>query len=119
MQDTVRNYTSFADFWPYYLSEHANATNRRVHVAGTTLAFTVCCYALITDQFTLLWLVPLVGYGGAWFGHFVIEKNRPATFRHPLYSLMGDFKMCTLTYTGQLKQELQKHNISSQQELPD
>jgi len=72
------DFQSFAEFYPYYLQEHGNPTCRRLHVVGTTL---------------LLVLLPVVGYGFAWVGHFFFEKNRPATFKHPWYSLMGDFVM--------------------------
>ena len=110
--NTGQNYNSFAEFWPYYLAEHAQAANRKVHVAGTTLATFSLCYALLSECYTFLWLAPLIGYGFAWSGHFFIEKNRPATFHYPLYSLLGDFKMCALTYMGMMGSELQKHNIT-------
>lgn len=107
----VEVYTSFRAFWPYYLSEHAEPVNRYIHVIGTTLALVLSGYAVLAGSYNLLWGAPLVGYGGAWIGHFFIEKNRPATFRYPIYSLLGDFKMCALIYTGQLNNELMKHNI--------
>ncbi|WP_237056741.1 DUF962 domain-containing protein [Microbulbifer sediminum] len=84
---------SFADFYPFYLNEHANLTCRRLHFVGTLLVIAL----LLTTAFTgnLLWLlaVPVAGYGFAWAGHFFFEHNRPATFKHPLYSLLGDFVM--------------------------
>ena len=109
---TGQKYDSFSDFWPYYLAEHAQAVNRIIHVTGTTLAGGFLVYAIISGQYNFLWLVPLIGYGFAWLGHFFVERNRPATFRYPLYSLLGDFKMCALTYMGMMKHELQKHNIT-------
>ena len=86
-------YASFRDFYPYYLSEHRNATCRVLHFAGSTLVLGIIAAAVITGKLWLLWFVPLAGYGFAWVGHFAYEKNRPATFKHPWYSLMGDWVM--------------------------
>lgn len=83
---------SFGDFYPYYLGEHAHPVNRRLHFVGTTLVWVLLVAAPLVDL-RLLFALPFAGYGFAWVGHFVVEKNRPATFRHPLWSLMGDFKM--------------------------
>ena len=91
---------SFADFYPYYLAEHENRTSRRLHVIGTTLALLLLLYALATQRFALLLVVLVVGYGFAWVGHFFFEKNRPATFKHPLYSLRGDFRLWFETIRG-------------------
>lgn len=90
MQD---KFESFADFYPFYLNEHRNIVCRRLHFAGTFLVIALLVMVAWSRNLSWLWLVPLVGYGFAWVGHFVFEKNRPATFRHPLYSLMGDFVM--------------------------
>ncbi|MFI2809800.1 MULTISPECIES: DUF962 domain-containing protein [Microbulbifer] len=86
-------FRSFADFYPYYLGEHADITCRRLHFVGTSLVIALLLLTLVTGN--LLWLLamPLAGYGFAWAGHFFFEHNRPATFRHPLYSLLGDFVM--------------------------
>lgn len=94
---------SFAEFWPFYLREHSHPTNRRVHFVGTLLVHLVFIYTLFTQEWQLLWLLPVLGYGFAWFGHFIIEKNRPATFKHPLWSLRGDFKMFYWILFGKLK----------------
>lgn len=94
---------SFAEFWPFYLQEHSHPTNRRVHFIGTLLVHLVLIYALFAQEWQLLWLLPVLGYGFAWFGHFIIEKNRPATFKHPLWSLRGDFKMFYWILFGKLK----------------
>jgi len=93
----------FRDFYPFYLSEHAHPTSRRLHVIGTGLVIATVLVALATRRFSLLWLIPLLGYGFAWVGHFFFEKNRPATFRHPLYSLAGDFVMFKDVLTGRIK----------------
>ena len=86
-------FQSFSEFYPYYLAEHANVTFRKLHLVGSWLVLGVIASSLITSNFALLWLIPVVGYGFAWVGHFFYEKNRPATFRHPLYSLLGDWVM--------------------------
>jgi hypothetical protein len=85
--------SSFGEFYPSYLEEHADRTSRRLHFVGTSLALLLLVYALATRRWSVLILAPVVGYGFAWIGHYVFEKNRPATFRHPLYSLMGDCRM--------------------------
>lgn len=94
---------SFAEFWPFYLQEHSNQTNRRLHFAGTFLVHLLIIYTFVTQQWSLLWIAPVLGYSFAWVGHFIIEKNRPATFKHPLWSLRGDFKMFYLMLLGKLK----------------
>jgi hypothetical protein len=86
-------YASFGEFYPYYLSEHRRSGTRRLHFAGTLLVLVALGCVLATQRWVFLWLLPLFGYGFAWLGHFAVERNRPATFRHPLYSLIGDFRM--------------------------
>ena len=87
------DYRSFADFYPYYLAEHSKRSTRRLHFFGTLLVLVTVAYCVVTQRWMLLLLAPVFGYGLAWIGHFVFEKNRPATFKHPLYSLAGDFVM--------------------------
>ncbi|CAM3670369.1 MULTISPECIES: DUF962 domain-containing protein [Pseudoalteromonas] len=96
-------FTSFKRFYPFYLQEHRNATCRRLHFAGSFLVLLVILYALFSQQFSLLWLLPIIGYGFAWVGHFFFEKNRPATFKHPLYSLLGDWVMFKDMLVGKIK----------------
>jgi hypothetical protein len=79
------------EFYPYYLSEHQNATSRKLHFIGTGLLFVILFVALFLRNYSLLFAIPLVGYGFAWVGHFFFEKNKPATFKYPLYSLASDF----------------------------
>lgn len=88
-----RDYQRFADFYPFYLAEHSDATSRRLHFVGTSCFIGFVIIALASGRLWLLALGPLLGYGLAWVGHFFFEKNRPATFRHPFYSLLGDFVM--------------------------
>jgi hypothetical protein len=89
----IAQFRSFAEFYPYYLSEHSNPICRRLHFVGTSLVIALLAYTIGSGKWMLLLAVPLVGYGFAWVGHFFFEKNRPATFTHPLYSLIGDFAM--------------------------
>jgi hypothetical protein len=84
-------YRSFREFYPDYLAEHRNPTCRRLHFVGTALVLIVAVTAIVTRQWIWLLAIPVLGYGFAWIGHFVFERNRPATFKHPLYSLAGDF----------------------------
>ena len=89
----AERYTSFREFYPFYLGEHSNRTCRRLHFAGSALVLVTLVLAIVTRRWESLWLLPLIGYGFAWVGHFFFEKNRPATFTYPLYSLMGDWVM--------------------------
>jgi hypothetical protein len=86
-------FNSFKEFYPYYLSEHSNKTCRAVHFIGSTLVIIVFIIAITTRHFRLLFLLPFIGYGFAWIGHFVFEKNKPATFKYPIYSFIGDWVM--------------------------
>ena len=85
--------SGFRDFYPYYLSEHRDPRCRRLHVAGTLFALLAVGAAIATGRWLLLLAIPVFGYGFAWIGHFAFERNRPATFRHPLYSLLGDLAL--------------------------
>ncbi|MBV1814844.1 DUF962 domain-containing protein [Pseudomonas viridiflava] len=91
--DTAKPFTRFADFYPYYLDEHRSSTSRRLHFFGTTLVIFLLAFGIGSGRWWLLALLPVAGYGFAWAGHFFFEKNRPATFKHPFYSLLGDFVM--------------------------
>ena len=90
MDERIKTYQ---EFYKYYLSEHQNTTSRLLHVIGTTIVIALTITAIYHRNFKLLWLVPLAGYGFAWVGHFFFEKNKPATFKYPLWSLKSDFKM--------------------------
>jgi len=96
------HYASFREFYPFYLSEHANRTCRRLHVVGSTLVLIVLALACISQRWMLLWLLPLLGYGFAWVGHFFFEHNHPATFTYPLYSFAGDWVMYWQVLTGRI-----------------
>jgi hypothetical protein len=95
-------YRRFAEFYPSYLAEHRHPVSRRLHFFGTLLVLVTLVYAVATARWAWLLAMPLFGYGLAWLGHFVFERNRPATFRHPLYSLAGDFVMFRDMLTGRV-----------------
>ncbi len=95
-------YPSFRAFYPFYLSQHADLTCRRLHVVGSTLVLCLLAYTLWSQQWGLLLALPVLGYGFAWVGHFVFERNKPATFEYPLYSFMGDWVMYWQWLTGRL-----------------
>ncbi len=99
----VPAFASFREFYPFYLGEHANVVSRRLHVLGTSLALILLALAALSGRRELYWLVPICGYGFAWVGHFFFEHNRPATFRHPLYSLAGDFVMARDILIGRIR----------------
>ena len=98
----MRKYSSFAEFYPFYLGEHAKRATRRLHFLGSSLA--LLCLAALVFTADPWWLAAglIAGYGFAWLAHLVFEKNRPATFRHPLYSLMGDWVMFWQILTGKI-----------------
>jgi hypothetical protein len=104
---------SFEDFWPHYLAEHSRPATRRLHAIGTTVG--VACAAMFIARRRWKWL-PLAlipGYGAAWASHFLIEKNRPATFEHPLWSFRGDYKMIGLMLSGRMDVELKRLGLES------
>src|SRR5262245_25924178 len=101
-------FQSFEEFWPFYVREHSNKYNRRLHFVGTTLALACVAGGLLTKKRWLLALAPVAGYGCAWIGHFLLEKNKPATFKYPVWSLRGDFKMWVKMATLKMDAEVEK-----------
>jgi len=99
----AKAFSSFSEFYPFYLEEHADPTCKLLHFIGTWLVVLVAVVAFILNEPKWLWLMPLLGYGFAWVGHFFFERNRPATFKHPLYSLLGEFVMWKDIMTGKVK----------------
>lgn len=100
--EAVKRFTRFSDFYPYYLQEHRDSTCRRLHFIGTSLVVLILAFAVLSANWLLLWALPLAGYTFAWVGHIFFEKNRPATFKHPFYSLLGDFVMYKDMLTGKV-----------------
>ncbi len=98
-----KNYHSFKEFYPFYLSQHQNPTCRRLHFVGSLLVLVTLFSVVITRQFHYLLALPLIGYGFAWLGHFFFEKNKPATFIYPFYSLLGDWVMFKDMLIGKIK----------------
>lgn len=99
----MRAYKSLKEFYPYYLTEHRNTICRTLHFVGTSLLFIVMGTSVYLSKYSLLWLLPVIGYGFAWMGHFFFEKNKPATFQYPLYSLASDFILFWDLLTGKEK----------------
>ena len=99
---------TFADFWPYYVRAHSKPRTRLLHAIGSVLALAALCVALATNKW-LLFGVPVIGYAFAWYAHFFVEHNRPATFGHPFYSLAADYRMLFLMIAGRMDGQVAKH----------
>lgn len=97
---------SFEEFWPFYVREHSKKTTRTIHFVGTTAVMALLGYAAIRRKTWPLFVAPFVGYGPAWFSHFFIEGNRPATFKYPLWSLKADFVMWSKIARGTMDEEV-------------
>ena len=98
-----KKFLTFSEFYPFYLNQHSNLTCRRLHFIGTWLVVALAISALFLGEALVLLLIPVAGYGFAWVGHFFFEHNKPATFTHPLYSLMGDWVMWKDILLGKVK----------------
>ena len=112
MENPAR-YTNYKDFFPFYLREHSKKSTRMLHYFGS-IGYQVLFWSLLlTQNYLFLPLILLAGYGPAWIGHFFIEKNKPATFKYPLWSLIGDHHMAYLMLTGKLKKKLSDAGVSA------
>jgi hypothetical protein len=107
-------FKNYEEFWLFYLSQHSKSTTRAWHFVGTSFVFIFIILAVWKSPWFLL-LAPVVAYGIAWFSHFFIEGNKPATFGHPFWSLRADFRMYRMILFGQLPRELNK--ISNEQRM--
>ncbi len=101
--NTEKKFESFSEFYPYYLSQHGDRLNRRLHFTGLLTALVILAIAIIFQKWVLLILLPIFGYGFSWIGHFFFERNKPATFKYPLYSIMGDIVMFKDILLGKIK----------------
>lgn len=100
---TYQKYSNFKEFYAFYLTEHLNPTNRILHFTGTSIALCLLIYAIFSQNLIFILLGIFAGYFCAWVGHFVFEKNRPASFKQPLYSFIGDWYMWFQLITGKQK----------------
>ena len=107
--------TSFEEFWPFYLNEHRDETNRLLHFIGSSLGLACFVMFLYTLNLWYLLLGLLCGYGFAWAGHFCLENNKPASFSYPLWSFMADWKMWYCMLTGTINDELKRAGIASEE----
>ena len=99
---------SFSEFWPFYVRAHARPATRLLHAVGSILALACIVLAIVKSAWFLL-AAPLIGYSFAWYSHFFVEHNKPATFGHPFYSLAADYVMLWKTLTGSMGEEVRKH----------
>ena len=112
--ETSGRFQTFAEFYPYYLSEHSDPVCRRLHYVGTTLSFVFLGLGIALSAWWLIGM-PLSGYFFAWIGHFFVEKNKPATFTYPLWSLIGDHKMYFSWLSGRLPAQLEAAGVTGQE----
>jgi hypothetical protein len=99
---------SFREFWPYYVGEHVKATTRTLHFIGSTLVLAIAAIAVVTGRPWLLLAMPVAGYAFAWAGHFGFEKNRPTTFKYPVYSFLADWVMYGKILSGTMRAEVDR-----------
>lgn len=108
----MKEHRRFDDFWLFYLREHSRPQTRALHYAGTLLVLLIAAAAAATSRWALLALLPLAGYGFAWASHAAVERNRPATFTYPFWSLVCDFRMFARWATGRLGPELRRAGVA-------
>ena len=99
---------TYAEFWDFYVQEHSRPLTRVLHFAGTSLGIALLIYFVATGRWYFFPFFFIVGYAFAWFAHFVVEKNRPATFKHPFWSFISDFRMMWFMVTGRMGREVER-----------
>ena len=102
---------TFDEFWPHYVAEHSKPATRALHAAGTTVGLACAAALLARGKWRLLPLAFIPGYAAAWAGHFFVEHNRPATFEHPLWSLIADYKMIAWMIAGKMEAEVESAHL--------
>ena len=100
--------TNYAEFWDFYVAEHSKPETRLLHFIGTSLSLVLLVWIVRSGSWFYFPLCLLVGYGFAWFSHFVIEKNKPASFKYPLWSFISDYKMMFFMMTGKMNSEVER-----------
>lgn len=105
---TERKFTSFEEFWPYYVAEHSQSGTRALHAIGTTASSACALILILRGKWKMLPLALVPGYAAAWFAHFFIEKNKPATFDYPLWSFIADYKMVKLMISRKMDAEVER-----------
>jgi len=105
---SARMISRYDEFWDFYVREHSKPLTRFLHFAGTSLGIALLIYFIATGRWYLFLIFPIVGYAFAWFAHFVVEKNRPATFKYPLWSFLSDFRMMWFMLTGRMDHEVER-----------
>jgi hypothetical protein len=98
---------SFEDFWPYYVCAHSHPVNQWLHFIATVSLVPLIVIALLYNPWIAL-LIPIFAYSLAWYGHYFVEKNKPATFGHPFWSLLADYRMIQMMCRGQMEAEVQR-----------
>ena len=104
----------YAEFWDFYVREHSRPATRALHFVGTSLGLALMFYFIATSRWYLFLIFPVVGYAFAWFAHFVVEKNKPATFQYPLWSFVSDFKMMWFMLTGRMQREVARIRLATE-----
>ena len=99
----TNKFNSFSEFYPFYLSEHKKKLTKIFHATGSTIVIFIILFSIYNNSYKYLYFTPITGYGFAWFSHFFIEKNKPATFKYPIYSLRADFVMFGHIILGKIK----------------
>lgn len=100
--------TNYREFWDFYVQEHSKPATRLLHFVGTSLGLLLLVWFILSGRWYFFPLFLVVGYAFAWFAHFVVEKNRPATFKYPLWSFVSDFKMMWYMITGRMSREVER-----------